>query len=398
MDIVRSLLALPLAALLLNGCGGGGGDAGTPAVTTPSNTTSGTLALSLTDAPACGYDHVYVTVLKVRVNASATAGDSDAGWTDLNVGPTQRFDLLALGNGVLASLGQVPLAAGHYSQLRLVLADNDSAHPLANSVVPTGAAEVALTTPSGQQSGLKLNADITITASQLADFVLDFDACKSVVPAGNSDKWLLKPVVTVLPNLLSGVSGYVDGSVANAGTTVSLQQGGVVIKATAPDATGMFALAPVSPGNYDLVVKATARASMVLTGVPVTQSAVTVVSSTVQPLSPALAIDGRVSGSVMTLGVPTDAPVAARQTLTSGTVVTIAETVSDSTSGAYVLALPAAAPWVAAYAVPPAKTLFTTDLNAGVNYTLTATSNGASKTVGPVAIAGGVTVTANFVF
>jgi len=394
---LKSLLALPLAALLLSGCGGGGGDAGTP-VTTPSNSTSGTLALSLTDAPSCGFDHVYVTVQKVRVNASASASDTDTGWTELNVGPTQRFDLLALGNGVLASLGQVPLAAGHYSQLRLVLADNDTAHPLANSVVPTGGAEVALTTPSGQQSGLKLNADITVTANQLADFVLDFDACKSVVAAGNSDKWLLKPVVTVLPNLLSGVSGYVDASVANGSTTVSLQQGGVVIKATAPDAAGKFTLVPVAPGNYDLVIKATARASMVVTGVPVTQGTVTVMSSTVQPLSPALAFDGRIAGNVTVTAQPADAPVAAQQTLTGGKLVTIAETVSDSMSGAYTLTLPAAPPWVAAYVAAPASYAFAKDLNAGVSYTVTATSNGTSKTVGPIAIAAGVTAMANFVF
>lgn len=385
------------AALTLAACGGGGGDAGTP-VTTPSTDNSGTLALSLTDSPACGFDHVYVTVQKVRVNASADAGEDSAGWVDLTVGPTQRFDLLTLRNGVLASLGQVPLAAGRYSQLRLVLAENNNTTPLANSVVPTGGSEVALKTPSGQQSGLKLNANIDITANQLADFVLDFDACKSVVTAGNSGQYLLKPVVTVVPNLLSGVSGYVDASVANAGTTVSLQQGGVVLKATTPEASGRFVLTPVAAGNYDLVIKATARATMVLTGVPVTASAVTAVSTASAPLTPVAAVDGQATGSVMAAGVASTAQVWATQQLSGGRVVTIAETMSDSTTGAYTLRLPAAAPWVAAYVAAPASPVFAADASAGLLYTMNARLNDTSKISGPFALTAGGTLTTNFGF
>lgn len=55
-----SALALPL---LLAACGGGGSgsdDAG-----------AGTLRVSLTDAPACGYDSVHVTVEKLRVHRIA---------------------------------------------------------------------------------------------------------------------------------------------------------------------------------------------------------------------------------------------------------------------------------------------------------------------------------------
>jgi hypothetical protein len=39
------------------------------------------LRLSITDAPACGYDSVFVTIEKVRVHQSATAGDADGGWS-----------------------------------------------------------------------------------------------------------------------------------------------------------------------------------------------------------------------------------------------------------------------------------------------------------------------------
>ena len=55
-------LALPFAlAALIAACGGGGG------------TPTGTMRLSLTDSPACGYDNVFVTVEKVRVHQSGGA-------------------------------------------------------------------------------------------------------------------------------------------------------------------------------------------------------------------------------------------------------------------------------------------------------------------------------------
>ena len=50
----------------------------------------GTLRVALTDSPACGYDEVNVTIDKVRVHQSATANDTDAGWTDLSVTPARR--------------------------------------------------------------------------------------------------------------------------------------------------------------------------------------------------------------------------------------------------------------------------------------------------------------------
>jgi len=125
---------------------------------------------------------------------------------------------------VLADLGQTPLPPGKYTQMRLVLGANDSATPLANSVVPTGGSEVPLTTPSGQQTGVKMNIDIDIAANKMADFVLDFDACKSVVHAGASGSYLLKPVVSVIAHFVSGVLAFDSASTAvSAGVYVSVE-------------------------------------------------------------------------------------------------------------------------------------------------------------------------------
>jgi Domain of unknown function (DUF4382) len=243
--LLRPLAALfaLLLALAMAGCGGGngGGISGTGR--------DGTLRLAITDAPACGYDHVYITVTKIRVHQSATAADGDSGWSDIVPTTTGRIDLLSLSNGVLAELGQTVLPAGKYTQMRLILAANGGLGTQPNAVTPTGGVESALTTPSAQQSGLKLDVNIDIAAGQVADFVLDFDACRSIVKRGNSGEYNLKPVIAVIPRVTDPglrVVGYVDAGAAAAGASVSVQQaGGTPVKATIAASDGRFVLYPV---------------------------------------------------------------------------------------------------------------------------------------------------------
>ncbi len=360
------------AALLigLSACGGGGdgGISGT-----------GVMRLSLTDAPACGYDEVNVTIEKVRVHRSADAADSAAGWSEVVLNPALRVDLLTLSNGVLAELGQTSLPAGRYTQMRLVLADNSASAPLANSVVPTGGTETALTTPSAQQSGLKLNVQMDVAANQVADFVIDFDACKSVVKRGNSGQYNLKPVISVTPLLSDAglrVVGYVDTTLANASTTVSLQQGGVPVKATVPQADGRFVLYPVPAGSYDLVIGAAGRVTAVMTGVPVVTGSYTTVNSTSFALLPAPSTTATVTGTVS----PTAATVRALQTLSGGPTVEVAWATVDADTGVFQATLPTQAPVKTAY-VPNATTAytFTPDAVAG-QYTLEAAYAGVTQT------------------
>jgi len=385
----RAVLALAGAGLgaaaLLAACGGGGSD-------------SGTLQLSLTDAPACGYDHVNVTIQKARVHQSSTASESDAGWSEIVLSPAKRVDLLTLTNGVLDTLGQTPLPPGKYTQMRLVLAANDSANPLANSVVPTGGSEIALTTPSGVQTGVKMNIDIDIAANKMADFVLDFDACKSVVHAGASGSYLLKPVVSVIPHYVSGVLGYVDASLASATTSVSVQQAGVVVKSTAPDSTGKFLLEPVAPGTYDLVLSASGHATAVVTGVVVTTDTVTSLNTSSGGLNPPTSTSGTAAGVVATGVSPIDATVNAMQTLTGGDTIEVAGGAVNATTGAYSYTLAVGAPVVAPYVAAPGTLSFAADSAVGGKYTLAAISGGVTKTAGPISITSGVTVTTNFTF
>ena len=375
------LLVASLAA-----CGGGDGGSAV--------SQSGTLRLALTDAPSCGYDAVHVTIQKVRVHQSSSASDTDGGWSEIVLNPARRVDLLKLTNGVLDELGQTPLPTGKYTQLRLVLAANDNAQSLANSVTPTGSTEVALKTPSGQQSGVKTNIDLDIASNKMADFVLDFDACKSVVSAGGSGQYLLKPVVTVIPRYISGVAGFVDTGLVNANTSVSLQQGGVVVKATTPDSAGKFLLQPVAPGSYTLVLTAPGRTTTVVTSVAVVTDTVTPVNASGTPLVLPVSATGTANGSA-----PADTLVRAMQSLTTGLTVEVAGRFVDAATGGYAYPLAVNAPRVAPYVAAPNLLVFNADTAAAGKYSLKASLSGYSdKTAVLPTLAPGATLTTSFSF
>jgi hypothetical protein len=367
-------LAAVGAAAMLQACGGGGGSSGTAS-------TMGTVRFALADAPACGYDAVNVTVQKVRINQSSSASDTDGGWSEVVLSPAKRVNLLDLTNGVLEELGQASVPAGSYSQVRLVLADNDATNPLANSVVPTGGAEVALDTPSAQQSGLKLQTHITVEAGTVADFVLDFDACKSVVSRGNSGHFNLKPVIAVLPRISAAglkVEGYVATALGVSTTSVSLQSAGVPARATVPDATGHFILSPVPEGTYDLVVSADGRVTAVMTGVPVTSAAVTTTNPSTAPIDPATSTMRTASGIVSVTGSLTipDATVRATQTLTGGPTIELVARPVDASTGGYSFSLPIGAPAKTAYVAGATSLSFTSDATVAAKYTLEASMAG----------------------
>lgn len=390
MKTIRAIQLVLSGGVLatLAACGGGGSGGVAPVAD------SGTLRLALTDAPACGFDAVNVTVEKVRVHQSNSASDSDSGWSEIVLSPSRRINLLNLTNGVLDELGQVPLPSGKYTQLRMILADNNSATPLANSVKPTGSAEVALKTPSGQQSGVKTNINIDIAANKLADFILDFNACKSVVTAGNSGQYLLKPVVSVIPRYISAVLGFVDSSLVGSGTSVSVQQNGVVIRATAPDSAGKFLLQPVAPGSYTLVLTAPGRTTAAITNVVVASDTVTSVNASGTVLNPPVSASATANGTatVNTL-------VRAVQTFSGGTQAEIAGRFVDGSTGAYAYALPVSAPLVAPYVPIPGLLAFTPDTTAAGKYTLRASLDGfAEKTATLSNLTSGSSVTTNFSF
>jgi len=323
------------AASLLSACDWEGGS---------SASGQGTLSVSLTDAPACGFDQVNVTVSKVRVHKNADASENDAGWSDIVLSQPTRINLLDLTNGVLQTLGQTTLPAGHYTQIRLVL---DGSDPLANSVLPSGGTEVALATPSALQSGIKLNGQFDVAANSMTDIALDFDACKSVVKRGNGG-YDLKPVISMIPMATSGaINGYVDPAVVAGKPFVSAQINGVIVKGTVPDSSGRFSLAPLVAGKYTVVITADARATDVIDSVPVSARAGTDISSSAAPIAMQPSAANTVSGIVSPAS--SQALVSAIQTFDTGQKITVRFVNADAQSGAYSMSVPTAAPSLGQY-------------------------------------------------
>jgi hypothetical protein len=194
----------------------------------------------LTDAPG-PYEAVWVDVQNVEVHASQN--DNGSGWTTLNT-QKRTYDLIALANGRDTLLADATLPYGHISQVRLTLGSNNS--------LKTGGQIYPLETPSGQQSGLKvqLNSDLT----QGINYViwLDFDAARSIVLQGNG-KYSLKPVIRAIPQATSGaIKGMVTPAAAH--SFVYAIQGTDTIT-TVTDVNGGFLVRGVPAGTYSVLVQ-----------------------------------------------------------------------------------------------------------------------------------------------
>lgn len=359
-------LMASLLVALVAGCGGNNSAA------------PGTLGVSLTDAPACGFDAVNVTVAKVRVHQNSLASDTDAGWTDITLSPARKINLLNLSNGVLDKLGETPLPAGHYTQLRLVL-DPNTTTSFANSVVPSGGVETTLVTPSAVQSGIKLVNEFDVTSAQRTDLVLDFDACKSIVQRGNGS-YALKPVIKVVPFVLNGINGFVDPALLGSSVLVNAQQTGLVVQATAPNALGEFFLSRLAPGNYDVVLTANGHATAVIAAVPVASTtSIAILSSSAVPITLPLSATHIVSGTA-TLNPASStevAYVAAKQAIGTVPIATVKSVAADDLApGTYTLTLPVSAPMFGQYATGTLPIALAQQNGVAGTYTIEASATG----------------------
>lgn len=154
--------------------------------------------LVLVDAPG-DYEEVNVEIIDIQYNSS----EGEKGWksfTPENGYPIQ-VDLTKLiaGNDLLLTDEIIP--AGTFKQIRLILSDN-------NTVLLEGeSTPVHLDTPSAEQSGLKIKLDENLEGGYSYTFILDWDVQRSVVKAGNSGKYILKPVIRANAEVNSGTLG-----------------------------------------------------------------------------------------------------------------------------------------------------------------------------------------------
>ena len=314
-------LVLVLCALfVLPSCGGGGGGGGGTVQT-------GTLSVGLTDASTDEYKAVYVTITEVQVHMGGGA------WKVVG-SPHKTYNLLDLVNGVREELGIAELAAGNYTQMRLIIGDKSDGginilskqHPSANYVIDWNDEDHALKVPSGFQTGVKIVQGFTISPNQTTELILDFSASESVVIAGSSGQWLLKPTIKVLKTTeCSIISGTVrEGDQGLEGVLVSAQiytgsatdiKDEVVSEAsTVTDEEGQYKIF-IKPGTYNIV-------AYTIDYKPAVACAVKLVSGVTETLDLPLTsgVTGTVSGGVTIAGAVEDqyATISFRQSAVCG--------------------------------------------------------------------------------
>jgi len=205
------------------------------------NYSTGTLQVMLTDAPAA-YESVFIDIKEVSVHMDSAADDENNGWRTINDQPVW-VDLLDLTNGTMEILGEEDLEPGMYRQMRFILgADNE--------LVIDGQ-RIPLTTPSAQELGLKLNINAEIKSNSTYTLLLDFDASRSIVQAGNSGKYLLKPVIRTVNVAEAGsISGEITPADAQPWVYAIAEED--TVAGTQATIDGDFLLIGLTNGTYDL--------------------------------------------------------------------------------------------------------------------------------------------------
>lgn len=197
--------------------------------------------ISMTDAPG-DYEAVFVHVTDVKIKSDAAADEE--GWVSLSNVQPGVYDLLTLTGGVTQLLADAEVPAGFLGQIRLILGAD-------NSVVINGESQ-PLSTPSAQQSGLKLQVNQELEAGVAYEYLLDFDVDKSIVSAGGSGGFILKPVIRLSAKEGTGtISGEVQPSLFQSVVTAT-NAAHSISAYTAAD--GKFSLNGVPAGTYQVTV------------------------------------------------------------------------------------------------------------------------------------------------
>ena len=228
-NVLRSiLLLLSFSTLLMISCSKG------------SKSEQAQLQLRLTDKPIDGVKEVWVDIQNVEV---ITNNGGPVLLTGVHPG---LYNLLELTNGKDTLLADAVIPAGKLSQLRLILGNN-------NFTITNTGQKLSLTTPSAQQSGLKVQIHQDLTGGILYRLVLDFDVASSLVQTGNDENIILKPVLRILSFVPSGgdIRGVVSpGSFPTA--VLAINGSDTVATTFAAVPGGNYLIKDIPAGNYSL--------------------------------------------------------------------------------------------------------------------------------------------------
>ena len=218
------ILSIITFGIVLNSCNK---DDATPNATYPYN-------VKMTDAPG-PYTAVYIDLQGIEITGNGNA-------TILNIHPG-IYNLLNFSNGMDTLVATGSLYLDKVEQIRLILGPNNS--------VFTGSVTYPLSTPSAQQSGLKLQVHQTLQAGVAYYVLLDFDANQSIVSDGNGG-YSLKPVIRTIETAMSGA---IQGKLSHPGVMANITAtSGGNSYSTVPDSNGNFILKGLPAGTYSVSI------------------------------------------------------------------------------------------------------------------------------------------------
>jgi hypothetical protein len=272
----------------------------------PTNTTKpGTTKAFLIDAPF-PYDQVArVDVYIVSVAASSKPDTLGTGGPGTIATPHRAYNLLELGNGSAAELGEGILLSGSYVQFYVTIDGDSSSITLKNGTVLTSRSSPGINWngyPGRFSFGLFTDPPVQVTDTG-AVVVIDFDLGRSFYANDPANAAAGFGYVGYMQVRNSAVTGSVSGTVAgvNAGPIADGSITLLVVNPSYPtdeatwgvlgtarsDATGRFRLPYASPGSYVLAVDAPATStygSLRLPGVAVSVGAETKTGTLTVPL------------------------------------------------------------------------------------------------------------------
>lgn len=220
------LLGIMMLGFMMNSC--------KKDTTDPAPTSTYPYNVRMTDVPG-PYNAVYIDLLGVEI----TGNSGPAVLLNVNAG---IYNLLDFSNGIDTLIAVGTLNETNVQQIRLILGPN-------NSVVVNNVS-YPLSTPSADQSGLKLQVHQTLQAGVMYSVLLDFDANKSIVDEGNGS-YKLKPVIRTIETALSGA---IKGNITPLGTLCFVTATSSISYSSNVTASGEFLLMGIPPGTYSIIV------------------------------------------------------------------------------------------------------------------------------------------------
>ena len=201
-----------------------------------STTSTYPYAVKMTDAPG-PYSEVNIDLKSVEI----TGLDGKAVLLNVHAGV---YNLLNFSNGVDTLISSGNLDNASVEQIRLILGTNNTV--VVNNVT------YPLSTPSADQSGLKLQVHQTLQAGIQYSVLLDFDANKSIILDGNGT-YRLKPVIRTIE---AAITGIIKGKITPIGTlaVVTATSASLETYSSNVTTTGDFMLMGLPAGTYSVTV------------------------------------------------------------------------------------------------------------------------------------------------